>query len=745
MITNIKLQNIATYTHSVEINDLKKINFIYGSNGTGKTVLSNFLYNSTNLDFPDCTKKWENDVELETLVYNKKFREEYFGKGKLNGVFTLGKATKEEIETINTNKEELKNLKEQYVKRKSSLDTENEKKESKILTFKEKIWKSIFQKHKTHFKEAFIGSMKSKDAFYSRIIKEFKNNNEPLLEINVLKTKSQTIFGEAPEHINPFTVIHSERLVKIEEDKIWQKKIIGKADVEIAKLIQKLNINDWVIKGKGFLVDTEKTCPFCQEETITVDFKKQLDEFFDENFTNDLKNIKDLNEEYLREAATIVNQLNQIEKDEKDNKKTKLNVSLFSANLKTLISEFTTNKEYLQNKISEPSREVNLKSIKHQLDSLNLLLTEANTSIESHNKIVLDYTNQRNDLINSIWKYLVEDNKVELDSYVKEQDDLTKAIEGIQKQYDDFKEKHRLLKIEIDQLSLDVTSSEPTVIQINNTLKIYGFQSFTIVPSSKEKKHYEIQREDGSLAESTLSEGEITFITFLYFLQIAKGSLEEGKTSEDKILIIDDPISSLDSNVLYVVSTLIKSILKDIRENKGTILQVILLTHNVFFHKEVSFLDGRTTKLNNTNYWILRKKNKVTSIQEFGQENPIHSSYELLWKELKEENTLVSVQNTMRRIIENYFRILGKYRDDKLIGKFENKEEQDICRALISWVNDGSHSVNDDLYIEHQDETIENYKSVFKAIFDKTNHIEHYKMMMQEQEEAIEVEVVSNE
>ena len=364
-------------------------------------------------------------------------------------------------------------------------------------------------------------------------------------------------------------------------------------------------------------------------------------------------------------------------------------------------------------------------------------LAEANKSINAHNKIVLDYTNQREELISSIWKYLTDDNKTDIDTYINELDALNKGIEGIQQQYEKFKEEHRLLKVEINKLSLDVTSSEPTVIQINNTLKTYGIQSFTIVPSKKEENHYEIQREDGSLAESTLSEGEVTFITFLYFLQIAKGSLEEGKTSEDKILVIDDPISSLDSNILYVVSTLIKSILKDVRENKGNILQVILLTHNVFFHKEVSFIDGRTPRLNNTNYWILRKKNKISSIQVFGQENPIHSSYELLWKELKQENALVSVHNTMRRIIENYFRILGKNRDDKLIGKFDTKEEQDICRALISWINDGSHSVNDDLFIEYQDETIENYKKVFKAIFEKTNHIEHYKMMMEEEEEIV--------
>ena len=324
MITSIKLHNIATYIDPVEINELKQINFIYGSNGTGKTTLSNYLYDSSDLNYSDCSKNWKNDTEQETLVYNKKFREEYFGKGKLTGVFTLGKATKEEIDVINAKKEELKNLREQYLKRKASLDKLDNEKTEKSLHFKESIWKSIFQKHKITFKEAFVGSMKSKDVFYKKIIKEFKNNNLPVLELDDLKTKSQTIFGEAPKHIEPFTTTQFDKLIKIEEDKIWAKKIIGKADVEIAKLVQKLNINDWVIKGKGYLEETDKTCPFCQEETITENFKNQLDEFFDENFTNDLKKIKDFNNEYLREAATIVNQLNQIEKTKRKIKKQNL-------------------------------------------------------------------------------------------------------------------------------------------------------------------------------------------------------------------------------------------------------------------------------------------------------------------------------------------------------------------------------------------------------------------------------------
>jgi wobble nucleotide-excising tRNase len=291
--------------------------------------------------------------------------------------------------------------------------------------------------------------------------------------------------------------------------------------------------------------------------------------------------------------------------------------------------------------------------------------------------------------------------------------------------------------VEIKNLSKNVTSIQPTINEINRLLKSYGFLNFEIVPTTEEG-FYQIQREDGTIAETTLSEGEITFITFLYYLQLAKGSISEDSVNDERILVVDDPISSLDSNVLFVVSTLIKEIIKKIKLGSGNIKQLILLTHNVYFHKEVSFIDGRTKKCNKTNFWILRKNDKVTTLQSFLMENPIQSSYELLWQELKNESTISSltIQNIMRRIIENYFRLLGKYGDDYLIQKFATKEEQEICRSLISWINDGSHSINDDLYIELQDRTIETYKKVFKNIFLLTNHEGHYNMMMSINENA---------
>jgi len=276
-----------------------------------------------------------------------------------------------------------------------------------------------------------------------------------------------------------------------------------------------------------------------------------------------------------------------------------------------------------------------------------------------------------------------------------------------------------------------LTSIQPTINEINRLLKAYGFLNFEIVPRT-EDGFYEIQRENGTIAETTLSEGEITFITFLYFLQLAKGGVTEETVNDERVLVIDDPISSLDSNVLFVVSTLIKEIIKEIKSGTGNIRQLILLTHNVYFHKEVSFIHGRTKTCKNTNFWILRKNDKITTLQSFLIENPIQSSYELLWQELKINglNSRLTIQNIMRRIIENYFKLLGKYGDDDLIQKFTTKEEKDICRSLICWINDGSHSINDDLFIELQDRTIETYKKVFKEIFLLTKHEGHYNMMM---------------
>jgi wobble nucleotide-excising tRNase len=82
-------------------------------------------------------------------------------------------------------------------------------------------------------------------------------------------------------------------------------------------------------------------------------------------------------------------------------------------------------------------------------------------------------------------------------------------------------------------------------------------------------------------------------------------------------LVIDDPVSSLDSSILFVVSTLIREVFTTIHEEETNIKQVILLTHNVYFHKEVAFLDRSCKWRDDVYFWILRKNDNVSMIQPF--------------------------------------------------------------------------------------------------------------------------------
>jgi len=189
-------------------------------------------------------------------------------------------------------------------------------------------------------------------------------------------------------------------------------------------------------------------------------------------------------------------------------------------------------------------------------------------------------------------------------------------------------------------------------------------------------------------------------------------------------------VSSLDSDILFIVGSLIKGLFDEVRSGGGHIKQVFVLTHNVYFHKEVTFNPKRhEAAMNEETFWVVRKPANVTKIEKC-ESNPIKTSYELLWSEVRNpDRSNLAIQNTLRRILENYFKILGGVDPDKITGMFEGKEKL-ICKSLFSWVNDGSHYAHDDLYVSIDNSTVENYLNVFRAIFDKAGHFAHYEMMM---------------
>ncbi|GHS55182.1 AAA family ATPase [Helicobacter pylori] len=738
-ISQIVLKNAATFDESgASFEDLNSINFIYGTNGSGKTTTSSFLKNLAENriedKFANSKIEWHNDEILKIEIYNKQFKEEQFRNSQVKGIFTLGKETNENLKNIESKKESINKENEKRIKNEKILQDLTQEKKEKEKDFTDSCWEKLYKKNEEDFKETLKG-FKFKEKFKEKILDEFKNNghNESeIVRLEKLKENIRIVFSKNQTKLVPLECNLTD-FDSIENHSIWEQKIVGSGDVAIADLIKKLSNEDWVAQGREYLSKDGNACPFCQQETITEEFKKQLESYFDTSYQESTETIKEKIKDYASRTAEVLERLDEIVKTEQNNLKTKLDTESFKRIIETLRSKIKENQQKMHDKSKEMSRSFKLESTKNEIKEIRDLIDKANQQIANHNEMIKDIKNQKEICVEQTWKFLVNEFKSDIQEYNKKHCGLEKGIKKLENEISEIEGKIKELENEIRELEKTMVSIKPIVNEINALLKGYGFTNFSLA-CAEDEKSYRIQREDGQLVGETLSEGEVTFITFLYYYHLTKGSLKENDISKNKVLVIDDPISSLDSNILFIVSVLVKELMKEAMKEKTNIKQVIILTHNTYFYKEITLEYDLKRYQGKYSFWIIRKDNNVSKIRDY-KENPIKNSYELLWHEVrwakKDSNiSWVSLQNVMRRIIEYYFRILGGIKYNDLSECFENIEEKQACNSFISWFNDGSHGIPDDLFVQSQDTSIETYLKVFENIFKITGHEAHYKMMM---------------
>ncbi|GAA6871489.1 AAA family ATPase [Helicobacter pylori] len=736
-ISQIVLKNAVTFDENgASFEDLNSINFIYGANGSGKTTTSSFLKNLAENriedKFANSKIEWYGE-SLKIEVYNKQFKEEQFRNSQVKGIFTLGKKTNENLENIESKKESIKKEDEKKTKNEKSSEKLKQEKEKKEKDFTDSCWEKLYKKNEEDFKETLEG-FKLKKKFKEKILEKFKNNEYNEIEIEKLKENIRIVFSKSQTELVPLECNLTD-FDSIENHSIWEQKIVGSGDVAIADLIEKLSNEDWVAQGREYISKDGNACPFCQQKTITEEFKKQLESYFDTSYQKSTDTIKKMKEDYTSRTAEVLERLDEIVKTEQDNLQTKLDTEIFKRIIETLRSKINGNWQKMRDKSKEMSRSFKLESTKNEIKEIRDPIDTANQQIANHNEMIKDIKNQKKICVERTWKFLVNEFKSDIQEYNKKDCGLEKGIKKFENKINENEDTIKKLTNEIRELEKNMVSIKPIVNEINALLKGYGFTNFSLA-CAEDEKSYRIQREDGQLVGETLSEGEVTFITFLYYYHLTKGSLKENDISKNKVLVIDDPISSLDSNILFIVSVLVKELMKEAMKEKTNIKQVIILTHNTYFYKEITLeYDLKRYHQGKYSFWIIRKDNNVSKIEKF-EKNPVKNSYELLWQEVrrakKDSNiSWVSLQNVMRRIIEYYFRILGSFEhNDSLSEYFENIEEKRVFNSFVSWFNDGSHGISDDLFVQSQDTSIEIYLKVFENMFKVTGHEAHYKMMM---------------
>ncbi len=729
MIEGIKIKSVASFGNTEQIIDgLSNNNFFYGSNGSGKTTISRVIADEES--YPQCLVTWRGGNKLEALVYNRDFVDRNFNSdSELKGIFTLGEKNDADLKAIVDAKKTKDDLETEIQgKNKTLIGEDGNGGKAADLTaleseFEGQCW-DLKIKYDSDFKDAFKGVRDKKAKFKAKLLTEVEGNKADLQTLEQLKIKCATVFADNLEKMSPIPPLLYFDLVDLETVDILTKKVIGKEDVDIAAMIKKLGNSDWVKQGRAFYDVNNGTCPFCQQETDDA-FAESLNKYFDETYLNDIAAIEQLETNYETFSTNIIQRLQSII----DAAPHYLDCEKLDSHKNLVETKISANKQHISRKKKEASLVVQLESLKETLDEISLAIKSANEEIALHNNTVDNIGQEKRNLTSQIWKYIVEEGKAVHDSYTSRKTPLDAAIAGLRKGVTDKVAEKKIKTDEIRVLEKKITSIQPTIDEINALLSSFGFVGFKIAQSAK-GGYYTIVRPDGSEAKETLSEGEKTFITFLYFYHLLKGSTTESGMTENRVIVIDDPVSSLDSDILFIVSSLIKRLFGEVHSGTGHIKQVFIFTHNVYFHKEITFNQKRRDgAMNEETFWVVKKIEQHSSVKKH-DDNPVKTSYELLWNEVKDEGrSILTIQNTLRRILENYFKILGNINNDDITDMFDGKEKQ-VCGSLFSWVNDGSHFAHDDLYVSCDTTMVDTYLDVFRKIFDKSGHIAHYNMMM---------------
>ncbi|MDD4637471.1 MAG: AAA family ATPase, partial [Bacteroidales bacterium] len=540
------------------------------------------------------------------------------------------------------------------------------------------------------------------------------------------------------------------------------EEVTSRSETQFAKFMRALNATEWVRQGHADYIGHSKgKCPFCQGD-LPANFEKDIAEAFDEGYQKALDALEVFETAYAEKMQALITLLKDNLNDVFPKVKTAEYEKLI-AQLKTLVTE---NEQLIAQKRATPGQIISLKDTDVIVTDIDGLIVDINKQIQENNDIVATKHDKQLECFNMVWEeiaFLLKDNVA---AYLKSKADIESETKPLDKKVKKLREKYKALTSEINTLNAKVINTAATVDSINAHLKDSGFEGFWLREKAGTKGTYEVIREDGKVADK-LSEGERNFIAFLYFYHLVRGSQSETDSGKDKIVVIDDPVSSMDSSALFIVSALVREMIgvcsNNIRleghEYKGKyIQQLFILTHNAFFHREITY--NQVSHYRYVNFFKVNKKNNISTVEKCVIEatkisekdrnyNPVQNSYAALWREYEKLDVPIPLMNVIRRILEYYFLQLCGY-DSKTLsttvlsavkkqitkeaeGSVPDYTKYHLAQAMLSYIQ-RADSFNDGLHFVDESISCEQYREVFRIIFDVMGQSQHYKMMMNETE-----------
>lgn len=759
-INRLRQFGIFSDFNGTAIQKFGKYNLIYGWNGTGKSTLSNLFsclelrsliprFNAAKflITLEDNTSITEENLsasQINVHVFNQRFIHENIDWDK--SVKSILLIAKEKIDDL----QKLEKLKEGLQSKKKSHD-EKTKEIKKQRDSLEKFLTNAAKKMKLG-----LQSIDTSDSYYlnydRRKLSQFiLSNSDAIIKAESVLSNEKVI--ELTNAAKPDQLPSINFISTLIEPDYFKKAAARIRDLiattavnqAIKRLTENSDIRDWVQIGLDIHNrHNSHSCEFCgssitqlRTETLAAHFNKEFTDFQNrlQNAANWIESQGAPNNqipaatEFYKEFSTALELLQH-------------DYVAATAKINSQIQEW---REALKNKITNPtSTDIQIS------DVIEEDISKFNETLKSIAELVGKHNNKT-----SNFKTETSKSKVALELHFAAAEVQEFDYSGSEKKCIDLENEEKNDRKEIEKLNQDIRAIEAQLSnetvgakEFNDILHRFIGRSELCLNFNQTKKGYEIIRNGIGEHDGNLSEGEKTAIAFVYFITKLK---ENGNNIKDTIVVVDDPVSSFDSNHLFHAYSFLRTQCTDAK-------QLFVLTHNFTYFKLVrDWFTGtnknRKNKGNPENCFIYRLDappgsprhsllvDADDSLKNYGSE------YHYIFKKLHEYKAHTTLNrdeafltaNLARKLIESFFTFKYPKRRSDISQLMEAGLKDcavttpELKEKIYRFINKYSHSD----VIEITEESAENLAgeshSVIGNIFQWMEEVDkkHYDEMIQ--------------
>ncbi|WP_265949763.1 AAA family ATPase [Dechloromonas sp. A34] len=719
MITEMHMDAVASFKQPAILVTDKRINLVYGLNGVGKSTVSNFLYAPEDVRFAKC-KRVPTQTE-PVLVYNQKFiQDNFFVADNLKGVFSLSRENKEAEEKIAKARKLYIELSQSLQQKQASKDQIVQAAATQKQQAVDEVWKikAQYSGGDRVLEYCLEGLKGQKEKLFAHLQSIGKPSSEPERNIQVLRSEVDALKGDTaqPQQKLPIlTFVANE----VESDPIFATSILGNADSEVAALIDRLGNSDWVKQGLAFLPEdvneSGKACPFCQEDTITSKFVSGIREYFDDTYQQQIETLETLKSNYVSALGQLVDV-----KIYTEHQFALQRAMPLSTKHQDVVELLRSNLAKIEQKIKKPKSLLVLAASSDLIADFNKEIDAINTAVDAYNERLKNREIALSTLKDEFWSLMRWQYDQTMTRFEMDCDESSLKLKDVDIAIGKINIEIADTESQISLAQKETVNTDEAVVAINAGLLDIGIDGFSIAKHSESL--YRVTRAgESEHAFHTLSEGEKMMISFLYFCELCKGKSSPEDTHANRIVVIDDPISSLSHVFIFNIGQLIRSVFF----KNDRFCQVFVLTHSLYFFYELTDTNHERRK-ETQKLFRITKSAAGSSIQEMKYEE-IQNDYQAYWSVINDPTQPPAlIANCMRNVVEYFFNFVRKkdLNNVFLMPELQGVKFQSFCR----YINRESHSLGQNI-IDMKEFDYETFKEGLRMVFEKTGYGDHIKAM----------------